>query len=191
MLQIKRVKGNEDIMVIEEYNIIWPIFFEKIKSEILENVKTPCKIIHIGSTSIPGMYAKPIIDINIEIEDIVEFSIIKDELEKIGYIHEGNLGIEGREAFKRGSNIDNEVLDNIWHHLYVCEKGSREHVRNIQFRDYLRKHKEYVDRYNEIKKDILREYGEDNRKKYVEIKNEKYKWFIEEVIEKSNKETTG
>lgn len=59
------------------------------------------RIEHVGSTSIPGMDAKPIIDIDIEIETEADFDKLKAELERIGYIHCGDQGIQGRETFKR------------------------------------------------------------------------------------------
>lgn len=175
-------------MVVQEYNPDWVIQFNKIKHEIQSNIKTNNRIFHIGSTSIPGMYAKPIIDLNIEIDHICNFNTIKQELEKIGYYHNGNQGIEGREVFNREKKEHNAILDSIDHHLYVCVKGSREHTRNILFRDYLRNHMEYVKKYNEIKMEILKEHGENNRIKYVEVKEKKYKWFFEDVIKKSIEE---
>ena len=172
-------------MVIQEYNPDWEKQFKKIKYEIRKNIKTNNRIIHIGSTSIPGMYAKPIIDINIEIDHISDFNTIKQELGKIGYVHNGDQGIEGREAFKRKQNEHNILLDSIYHHLYVCVRGSREHTRQILFRDYLRNHKEYVKKYNKLKMEILKKHGEHNREKYVEVKEKKYGWFFEDVIKKS------
>jgi GrpB-like predicted nucleotidyltransferase (UPF0157 family) len=172
-------------MVIEQYNPDWIIQFEQIKNELQRNIKTYNQIHHIGSTSIPGMYAKPIIDINIELKDIPAFGKIKGELENAGYYHNGNQGIAGREVFKRKNECHNEILDSIRHHLYVCATDATEHVRNILFRDYLRNHSEYVKRYNEIKWKILKEYGEDNREKYVEVKEKNYRWFFEEVLKKA------
>ena len=170
--------------VIQKYDPEWPSMFEKIKTEIVGNIKTCSNIHHVGSTSIPGMYAKPVIDIDIEIEDLSKFAGISEELAKIGYQHEGNQGIDNREVFKRKEGFDNRVLDSTYHHLYVCTKDSEEFKRHILFRDYLRMHEEYVKKYNDIKMEILSECG-DNRKEYVRIKEENYKWFFEDVINKS------
>jgi len=134
------------------------------------------------------MYAKPIIDIDVEIKDENDFLKIKVELENIGYIYCGDQGVPGREAFKRDGIKIIGALDTVQHHLYVCVSDNLEYQRHILFRDYLRNHKNAVDHYNSIKKDIIRRYGENNREKYVEIKESEYKWFFEEIIEASKVE---
>jgi GrpB-like predicted nucleotidyltransferase (UPF0157 family) len=133
-------------MVIVEYNNEWPILFDKIKDELCKNVNSIMTIEHIGSTSIKGMCAKPIIDIDIVINNENDFLKIKQELENIGYKHEGNLGINGREAFKREFK-NNIILDNIPHHLYVCVKDNEELKRHILFRNYLTRNKNIMMEY--------------------------------------------
>ncbi len=134
------------------------------------------------------MMAKPVIDIDIEVSDMCAFELTKDELGKIGYFHNGNQGIEGREAFKRTGEDKYPVLDEIKHHLYVCPSDSTELRNHILFRDFLRNHREYVERYNIIKLEILSKHGEDNREEYVEVKENEYRWFFKEVIELSGEE---
>jgi GrpB-like predicted nucleotidyltransferase (UPF0157 family) len=129
-------------MVIEEYNTNWVKQFNQIKNILEENLSKIIKIEHIGSTAIFGMCAKPIIDIDIIIENTSDFEKIKNELEAIGYSHNGDQGIKGREAFKRNNIIKNEILDKLNHHLYVCAKGNEELRRHILFRDYLNKYYE-------------------------------------------------
>lgn len=175
-------------MVIVAYNKEWLSQFEALKKAIMNVVTHYKNIEHIGSTSIPGMYAKPIIDITIEIENVDSFCLVRDELGQLDYVHKGNQGIEGREVFKRTGKTDHAVLDSIQHHLYVGTTDSREFQRNVLFRDYLRKHAEYVEKYNRIKMEILRRYGENDREKYVEVKERDYKWFFEEIINKSRAE---
>ena len=172
-------------MVIVAYDQKWPRQFEKLKHEITKTVTHYKNIEHIGSTSIPGMYAKPIIDINIGIDKIDDFGPIKDELARLGYFHNGDHGIEGREVFNRSGDCAHGVLDSIKHHLYVGTWDSREFRRNLLLRDYLRRHADYVEQYNRIKLEILEKYGENNRAKYVEVKERDYTWFFEDVIKKS------
>lgn len=88
---------------------------------------------HVGSTSVEGMSAKPCIDIDVIIKDYSAFDIIVSRLEMIGYIYEGNLGIEDREAFKYFNKPHLRT-----HHLYVCPQKSEELYRHITFRDFLR-----------------------------------------------------
>ena len=175
-------------MLIEEYNVQWPKQFEIIKDVLEKSLKSYVRIEHVGSTSIKGMFAKPIIDIDIEINNKNDLLQIKTELEDIGYVYCGDQGIPGREAFKRDRKNKLGALDTIQHHLYVCASDNLEFRKHILFRDYLRNHKEAVDQYNSIKNDIIRRYGENNREKYVEVKENEYKWFFEDIIEKSKEE---
>ena len=138
-------------MVIVKYNKDWPEDFLKIKNELLKVLTMPCQVQHVGSTSIPGMKAKPIIDIDVGLENWGNFEEVKKALAEIGYEHEGDKGIPGREAFCRDEKVPNEILDNIDHHLYVCSVDNTEFNRHILFRDYLRSHVETRDRYNQIK----------------------------------------
>jgi len=174
-------------MVIVPYDEKWPKDFNQIQSILLNNITIPVIIEHVGSTSIAGMYAKPIIDLVIAI-DKNEFQIIKNDLFKIGYIHEGDLGISGREVFKRGNVIKYKYLDEIMHHLYVCSLDNTEYKRFILFRDYLRKNSNKKDEYNKIKMEIIEKHGQNNREKYVSTKENEYKWFFEDVIKKAKVE---
>ena len=79
----------------------------------------------------------------------------------------------------------NEILDGIDHHLYVCSVDNEEYKRHILFRDYLRKHTEARDRYNQIKEEILSKVGTENRAGYVQMKEENYRDFFEDVISKA------
>lgn len=140
---------------VEDYNYEWKNEFELIKNELLTILLGKITSIeHVGSTSVEGLAAKPIIDIDIVIDD--NFEEVKELLESIGYIYEGDLGISGREAFAY-QNKSHLML----HHLYVCNKDSKELYRHITFRDYLRQHKEERDRYSSIKKEMAMKYPED------------------------------
>ena len=165
-------------MVVEKYNPKWVEQFCELKEFLEKNTTEYISIEHVGSTSIPGMNAKPIIDIDVVVEDAAQFLKLKEELLKIGYIHEGDRGISGREAFDHEN-----VPINIDHHLYVCVKDNAELKRHITFRDRLRSNPELVDEYNKIKEEILAKVGTDNRAGYVQMKEDNYKWFFEKVIE--------
>jgi GrpB-like predicted nucleotidyltransferase (UPF0157 family) len=169
-------------MIIVQYDENWVQQYTQIKNVLENNLCKIIKIEHIGSTSILGMWAKPIIDIDIVIENVEDFEIIKKELEIIGYLHEGNLGIIGREVFKRNGILKHEILDKINHHLYVCTEDNEELKRHILFRDYLNKNYEIKMEYNNIKKTIIEKYGNEDRNKYVTTKETEYKWFFEKVL---------
>lgn len=127
-------------MLLQEYKIIWSIDFEKIKKVLNESLYNyTLDIQHVGSTSVPNLAAKSIIDIDLIYHSTDDFEKLKIGLEKLGYYHNGNQGIEGREVFKRNGKSENGILDNITHHLYVCKHDSVELQRHLLFRDYLRK----------------------------------------------------
>lgn len=110
---------------------------------------------HVGSTSVKGLYAKPIIDIDIVIES-ENFPEVKNKLYNIGYEHVGDLGITGREAFKY--NDKEELME---HHLYVCPKESPELKRHLALRDYLRTHEAERNEYSQIKLEMAEKYPHD------------------------------
>ena len=172
-------------MVIVNYDSNWPERYLKIKAELQKAITVISDIQHVGSTSIPGMKAKPIIDIDVGLKNWNDFEKARNELAKIGYDHEGDRSITGREAFCRNGKVHNEILDSIDHHLYVCSVDNEEYKRHILFRDYLRNHTEARDRYNQIKEEILAKVGSNNRAGYVQMKEEEYREFFEDVISKA------
>lgn len=144
-------------VIVVPYDSKWSNEFYKIKSYLqkaLEN--TYIAIEHVGSTSVEGLYAKPIIDIDAVIESYDVFKDVESRLEICGYRYEGDLGIKGREAFKyRG---EHEFMA---HHLYVCPQDSGELRRHIAFRDYLRTHKADMEKYGEVKIQAAKMYPTD------------------------------
>ncbi len=173
-------------MLIQAYQKSWIDDFVEIKKVIddaLINLKV--SIEHVGSTSIPGLAAKPIIDIDIVLDKSVEFNEIKKRLEKIGYSHNGNQGIPQRDVFKRGKTEATwGILDSIVHHLYVCPMDSEELRRHILFRDYLIANEETRIQYQNLKYDLAIQAHQD-RKKYAQLKEMKASSFINTVIQKS------
>ena len=131
-------------VVVLPYDVAWQSAFEIIKNEIKEAIgDLIIGIEHVGSTSVEGMSAKPCIDIDVIIKDYSVFAAVVEGLKAIGYVHEGNLGIEDREAFKYSNK---EYLQT--HHLYVCPQYSKELYRHITFRDFLRSNSEAVKKYS-------------------------------------------
>ena len=134
-------------VVVLPYDVAWQSAFEKIKGEIKESIgDLIIDIEHVGSTSVEGMSAKPCIDIDVIIKDYTAFATVVESLRGIGYIHEGDLGIKDREAFKY---TDKPHL--MMHHLYVCPQYSEELHRHITFRDFLRNNPKNVKKYSLIK----------------------------------------
>lgn len=168
---------NKKHVVVMPYDVKWKQAFTNIKSE-LEAVlgDLALRIEHVGSTSVEGLSAKPVIDIDVVIKDTSILEPVISALAKIGYRHEGDLGIPGREAFKYEGK---EHL--MKHHLYVCAKDSDELKRHLAFRDYLRSHPEAVKEYSRVKTEGAELYPYDIDK-YIEHKSP----FIEEIYAKIN-----
>lgn len=153
-------------VVIEKWNPKWKDEFEKIVASLGKDIiYNSIKIEHVGSTSVEGMSAKPIIDLDIVIEKD-KFEIIKRLLNDKGYEHEGDLGIEGREAF---SYSGKEEL--MTHHLYVCPKDSKELFKHITFRDFLKNNSALASEYSKVKEQAAVLYPDDIDK-YMEFKSE-------------------
>lgn len=148
------------------YDESWKLAFEEIKEELESAIgDLVIGIEHVGSTSVEGLSAKPCIDIDVIIKDYSIFDAVVCKLETIGYIHEGNLGIQDREAFKYS---DKPHLRQ--HHLYVCPKQSEELHRHIAFRDFLRSNPEAIKRYGAVKEKAAQLFPDDIEK-YIEYKS--------------------
>ncbi|WP_370089167.1 GrpB family protein [Ekhidna sp.] len=171
-------------MLIVDYQEKWVRNFEEIK-KILSNqlVSIKIQIEHIGSTAVPLLPAKPIIDIDTIYFDLSDFEKIKIKLEELRYYHNGNQGIEGREVFKRKNEVNNKVLDSIRHHLYVCHHESRELKHHLLFRDYLRSNQKARKQYEKLKYELAEKASQD-KNIYALLKEQKANDFISDCIRK-------
>ncbi len=170
------------MMLIQRYTANWIIFFEQLKKEIqigLEGID--CVIEHIGSTAVPELDAKPIIDIDLIYFNPAEFKKISLGLGKLGYYHNGDQGIKQREVFKRKAKGCNKIFDKIDHHLYVCLSGSKPLQRHILSRNFLRKNEWARIKYQEMKYDLAAKAGQD-RKIYAALKECSINEFIDRII---------
>ena len=153
-------------VIVLPYDKAWESAFEAIKAEIQTALgDLMLGIEHVGSTSVKGMSAKPCIDIDVVIRDYSVFDAVVQKLDAIGYIHEGDLGIQDREAFKYA---DKPHL--MTHHLYVCPRDSEELQRHIVFRDFLRKNPEAVKKYSRVKETAAQLFP-DSIDQYIEYKS--------------------
>lgn len=170
-------------MLIKKYTSNWVQHFTDLKREIENELNgLEYSIEHVGSTSVPQLDSKPIIDIDIIYEDESEFERIKSGLIKLGYYHNGNQGIEKREVFKREKKSLNGILDSISHHLYVCQSNSEPLERHILMRNHLRKNDSARIKYQEMKY-LLAEKANQDKKLYAKLKELNINNFIDEIIE--------
>ena len=151
--------------IILGYDPKWPALFQFFRGRIANALGDAAAAIeHVGSTSVPGLPAKPIIDIDVLLksESMLPWAI--DRLLTLGYLHRGNLGVPDREAFRAPVNDPA-------HHLYLCPPGSSEFQRHLAFRDYLRAHPEDAKAYGELKMALAERFRKD-RAAYQDAKAE-------------------
>lgn len=129
------------------YDPAWKSEFQRIEAMLTGVIgDLVLGIEHVGSTSVEGLTAKPIIDIDVVMESYAVFPAIVERLAGEGFEHVGDLGIAGREAFKR------KFADGFMaYHLYVCPKDGMEFRRHIALRDYLRTHDGAREEYGALK----------------------------------------
>ena len=139
------------------YDPAWKAAFDTIRQELEQGLgDLVCTIHHVGSTSVEGLAAKPIIDLDLVIRDRADLPAAAEKLAAMGYVHQGDLGIPDREAFGYRDK------PHLWrHNLYVCPADSRELHRHLTFRDYLRAHPEAAAEYGAIKLEGARLHPED------------------------------
>ena len=162
---------------LEEYNNNWQKEFEEEKNnlkEIFQNIAI--SIEHVGSTSIEGISAKPIIDIAVGVNKLDDFEKVRKQF------------INNQEYSVREENTEGEILvrkgpsENITHLIHVMEYESERYQNTIIFRDYLRKNLEAKNEYEKLKEELAEKY-KDDRKMYTASKND----FIQKILENAKK----
>ena len=132
-----------------------------------------------GSTAVPGLAAKPIIDMDVLLISATDLPLVIVKLASIGYEHRGDLGVAGREAFRTPPN-------DLPHHLYVCPSSSPEYKRHISFRDHLRTHPTDANSYASLKRELVQKVGDD-REAYTKAKS----MFVAEILRRVDKTSTN
>ena len=140
---------------VTEYNKDWPLMYEKeavklrkiFRSEIIE-------IYHIGSTSVDGLIAKPIIDIMPVVRDVNRIDDYNTKMIDIGYEPKGENGLPSRRFFQKGG-------DERTHHIHFYEMGNTEIERHLAFRNYLRTHPDVLKKYGSLKKELSQRFSRD------------------------------
>lgn len=157
---------------IEAYSKDWAQAFELEKQILLKIFKDNFLAIeHIGSTSIPNLIAKPLIDIAIQVEDIDQLNDIPNLLVSDDYIERlGRLSGRQKVFAKEGD-------DHVTHHLHIIEKGEQDWEDKIKFRDILIKQPEIAKAYALLKKELFEKHA-NNRSEYTKGKAA----FIQSII---------
>jgi GrpB-like predicted nucleotidyltransferase (UPF0157 family) len=151
--------------VVVDYDEAWPALFEELAGPVREAVADlGAEVEHFGSTAVPGLAAKPIVDIDVVVTSTANVPAAIERLRGLGYVYQGDKGIPGREAFLWPPGA-------IPHHLYVVVAGSEPLVAHLAFRDHLRACPEVAAEYGALKRRLADEYR-DNRAGYTEAKSE-------------------
>lgn len=142
-------------IVVVDYDPEWPSVFEELSTRMWPAVEEiAISIEHVGSTSVPGLAAKPVIDMSVVVGSRADVPRAIEALGALGYVHRGDLGVEDREAFAQPPELPK-------HHLYVCLAGSVALLNHLTVRDHLRSHPEVARRYGELKKQLAERYRDD------------------------------
>jgi len=165
-----------------DYDARWPKMFDREKKQILSVISNNVIAIeHIGSTAVPGLGAKPIIDIMIGVHRLSDAEDCVKPLETIGYeyVPEYNASMPERRYFRKGPNEPNKHF-----HLHMVEHDCQFWKRNLLFRNYLRTHPDTASEYYMLKKQLAAKHRQ-NREAYTNAKTS----FIESTISKASAPT--
>ena len=140
---------------IVSYNPNWKEIYKE-ESKKIKNVLSDIivDIHHIGSTAIPGIKAKPVIDILVEVKDIEAVDRYNNKMEELGYEVMGEYGIPKRRFFRKGGN-------NRTHHIHIFQVGNEEIERHINFKEYLIAHPDKAREYSKLKEKLTNKYTYD------------------------------
>jgi GrpB-like predicted nucleotidyltransferase (UPF0157 family) len=162
------------LVVIVPYDPAWPPIFDGLR-DVYARALGPLALAieHVGSTAVPGLAARPIIDVDVVIPSRAVLSEVIHRLARLGYRHHGDLVVPGREAFTR-EEVDGGSRDGTgrrWpaHQLSVCAADSEALRRHLHFRDWLRAHPSRMAEYDRLKTRLAQIYG-DNLEGYTEGK---------------------
>ncbi|MGE7110372.1 GrpB family protein [Lysinibacillus sp. NPDC047702] len=144
------------IIKVVDYNQNWCNDYQKEEHSIRTILQEELvKSFHIGSTSVPGLKAKPIIDILLVVNDIHKLDSFSNQFQEIGYEVMGEFGITGRRYFRKGGAHRT-------HQIHAFQYNKIEEIeRHLAFRDYLREHPEVCRQYGELKSQLAKEYPND------------------------------
>jgi GrpB-like predicted nucleotidyltransferase (UPF0157 family) len=176
-------------VIIVDYDPRWPRLFDEEKTNILRVIGPMVAAIeHIGSTAVPGLAAKPIIDIMVGVQHLSDATWCIQPLRTLGYeyVPDDEKFIPDRRYFRKGNARGTEQGST--HHLHMAEAGGEFWNRHLLFRDYLRDHPEEARRYADLKKTLAARCGSD-RKSYTDAKTD----YIQEIVAraKTGTQTNG
>ena len=143
-------------ITVSDYRPEWPLKYEQEREKIVEILKENCIVVyHIGSTSVPGLAAKPIIDIMAVVRSLEKADAVAGAFSQIGYEYLGEFGIAGRRYLRKGG-------EERTHQIHIFQGEDWNNIgRHLAFRDYMRTHKKEREEYAELKKKLAQSFPYD------------------------------
>lgn len=183
MLKIGVMKGEivmlgleRGLVKLEPYNDKWSKLFDKERELLSSQLKDLIvEIEHVGSTSIEGLFAKPIIDIAIGVSSLDVIIKLKEKVKELGYV-EGPVSLDGKHVFAKYKE------KKITHFLHVMIYNHNLWVDQISFRDYLRSAPDAKIEYIKLKEELANKYPND----VISYTNEKKK-FVDDILKRAKK----
>ena len=162
-------------VVVLPYDPRWPEIFRPERDRLAGIFgERAAGIEHVGSTAVPGLAAKGIVDILLGLRPLALPPADLDAMARLGYVYRGELGIPGRHFFQKGSPPT--------HHVHAVEHGSVEWLKHVHFRDHLRTYPEDMQSYAKLKRELAARYPDD-RDAYTEGKSP----FVAAVLRKASR----
>lgn len=162
-------------VAVHTYTPYWTEAFEKEKAFLLERFSHVfLEISHGGSTSVPGLSAKPIIDVFVAMRNLSDYQTVQEELEVLGYEYYGEDGVPGRHFFLKVQNRRGT------HHIQLMTYDSPHWENHLALREYYRAHPQIRDQYAALKRELAERYPDD-RNAY----NNGKKSFVNATLEKA------
>lgn len=158
------MSSNGDEIIVVDYDPSWPAKFDEEKILLARSLEDwAVSIEHIGSTSVPGLCAKPVIDIMVGVRDLSGTMGRLKVLEELGYLHVPGDGDGERIFLRKGTPRT--------HHVHIVVYGGSEWDQHVRFREMLRNDPDLRERYASLKRESAKRYRGD-RQAYVDSKNE-------------------
>lgn len=149
------IKQQNRLIYVVPYDDSWPSRFEEEAKEIKIALGENCvEIYHIGSTSVPQLAAKPVIDMLPVVLDITKVDDANNAMLALGYEAKGEYGMPFHRYFQKGGNQRT-------HQAHVFAVGSPEIERHLKFRDWMKNHPKDRDAYARLKQNLARKYSDD------------------------------
>ncbi|TVQ07773.1 MAG: GrpB family protein [Leptolyngbya sp. DLM2.Bin27] len=135
----------------------WPQAFAAEAAQVAQALgNNVVQVHHIGSTAIPGIYAKPVIDLLAEVHQIDRVEAANDAMAALGYTALGEYGLPGRRYFRKDDRQGDRT-----HHVHTFQVGSSEVARHLAFRDFMVAYPDYAQQYSDLKRDLAAQYPND------------------------------